>query len=109
MSKHDKSVAPAPTYFQYVSENLGITEVDSDQCCDRSEGSFESRANLAEGVSGLASADASYENYSESIVQKPKSDWDDNITLRGMSVKDSTVRHPAPQPIDLYRYPHRRY
>jgi hypothetical protein len=104
----EKTNLVQPGYVDYVEERLGITETDSDQFADRSEGSFESRADMREGVSGLAAADTTYENTSESIVQKPKSDWDDNISLRGKRVKDSTVRHPAPYPMDLGRYPQRR-
>lgn len=104
----EKTNLVRPGYVDYVEERLGVVETDSDQYRDRSEGSFESRADMREGVSGLAAADATYENTSESIVQKPKSDWDDDINLRGRSVKSSTVRHPAPVPMDLGRYPQRR-
>jgi hypothetical protein len=94
-----KRVTPGFSYNDYVDENLGIVEYDSDQFKNRSEQDFESRASMEEGVAGLATADASYENTSESIVQKPKSDQGGD---------SSTVRHPAPSPMDLHRYPHRR-
>lgn len=103
-----KKVSPDFSYTDYVADNLGIVEIDSDQGMDRSEGDFESRASMAEGVGGLKAIDTTYENTSETFVQKPKSDWDDNISLRGKSVKDSTVRHPAPRPMGEGRYPHRR-
>lgn len=102
-----KKVSPAPTYAEYVNENLGVYEVDFDNgsdCCAE----FTGNENQAEGVSGLKKVDTTYENYSESVVTRPRSDWDDDISLRGKSVKDSTVRHPAPYPMDLWRYPHRR-
>lgn len=75
-------------------------EIDLDQMRNRSEGSFESRADIAEGISGRAPADTSYENYSETIVQNPKSDSVGN---------DSVVTHPAPRPVDLYKYSWRRF
>lgn len=95
----EKTNLVRPGYVDYVEERLGVVETDSDQYRDRSEGSFESRADLREGVSGLAAADATYENTSESIVQRPKSDQGGD---------SSTVRHPAPVPMDLGRYPQRR-
>lgn len=110
--KHDKEspagVTPRAAYHEYVNENLAVVEYDMDQMLPRDENTFQSRASLEEGVSGLKALDTTYENTSETIVQEPRSDWEDDLELRGMSIKSSTVRHPAPRPMDRYRYPHRK-
>lgn len=83
-----KKVSPAPTYADYVNENLGVYEADFDNgrdCCTV----FKSNERMEEGVSGLKKIDTTYENYSESIVTAPRSS-------------------DAPMPMDLWRYPHRR-
>ena len=76
----------------YVNENLGIFEADQDagDCCSQ----FAAGADMMEGVSGRKKIDTTYENFSEDLVEAPRS---------GDSEK------PAPYPMDLWRYPHRRY
>lgn len=93
------AVTPKPGYHDYVDENLSIVEIDSDNLMPGCEQDFQSRASLQEGVGGLKSIDTTYENYSESIVECPRSDGPDN--------KASPTK-PAPYPMDLGRYPHRR-
>lgn len=92
-------VTPRPSTTDYVYENLGIVEADMDQggdCCSR----FAAGADLQEGVSGRKMIDTSYENFSEDLVDRPKSDGADNA---------ASPTKPAPYPLDLGRYPHRRY
>jgi hypothetical protein len=73
-------------------------------CCSQ----FKAGESMADGVSGKKKIDTTFENTSEDIVDRPRSDWDDDVSLRGMSVKSSTVRNPAPVPMDLWKFPHRR-
>lgn len=91
----------------YVADNLGISEADMDQgdCCSQ----FASGQDMMEGVSGRKKIDTTFENFSQDIVENPRSDWDDNVSLRGMRVSSSTDRKAAPVPMDLDRFPHRRY
>lgn len=94
-----KAVTPRPSTIDYVYENLGLTETDSDNgldCCTR----FAAGADMAEGVSGRKKIDTTYENFSEEIVDAPRSDNPDG---------DCCGHNPAPYPMDLYRFPHRRY
>jgi hypothetical protein len=94
-----KAVTPRPSTIDYVYENLGLTETDSDQggdCCAR----FAAGADMAEGVSGRKKIDTTYENFSEDLVDAPRSDSSDG---------SATASKPAPYPMGLYRYPHRRY
>lgn len=94
-----KPVTPRPSAADYVYENLGIVEVDTDQmdadCCTQ----FKAGSSMEQGVSGRKKIDTTYENYSEDMVDAPRSDGPDN--------KASPTK-PAPMPMDLARYPHRR-
>ena len=96
-----EGVTPRPSHRQYVYENLGMVEVDTDNARGRVEADFRAGASLEEGVSGVKAIDTTYENFSEDIVDGPRSE-----TLGG---GEATVSHDAPRPIDLNRYPHRRY
>ena len=111
MAKHKKPVAVQPSagYADYVSENLGVVEVDVDNMLPSTESEFQAMGSLEEGVSGLKAIDTGYENTSESEVQSPRSDWEDDLSLRGKPISSSTNRQPAPRQMDLDRYPHRRY
>lgn len=83
-----QGVVPKASYADYVSENLGVYEYDSDQMVD-TEGSFRANESLEEGVSGLKAIDTTFDNTSEPIVERPRNE-------------------DAPRPMDLHRYPHRR-
>jgi hypothetical protein len=103
-----KPVYPAPSVGDYVADDLQIVESDSDQMMDVVS-SFEMMASLDEGVSGRKRIDTTYENFSESEVEAPRSDWTDDVSLRGKPVSSSTVRRPAPYDVKVGRYPHRRF
>lgn len=100
MSDKPESVTPRPSYRNYVYENLGMVEVDTDNLAGPFEGRFHARGDLHEGISGVKAIDTTYENFSEDIVDNPKSDRSDG--------GPSTVLRDAPRPIDKHRYPHRR-
>ena len=101
MPNKPQGVTPRPSYRNYVAENLGVVEVDTDNimgdCC---EDVFFAGASLEEGVNGVKAIDTTYENTSESIIERPRSEYG----AKG----PATVSPDAPRPIDLRRYPHRR-
>jgi len=101
MPKDVKAVTPRPSYRNYVYENLGMVEVDTDNMAGGVEERFYAGASLEEGVSGVKSIDTTYENFSEDLVDSPRSE--------GIAKGPATVSPDAPRPIDLHRYPHRRY
>jgi hypothetical protein len=80
-----------------VTTAISIFDVDSDNgqdCCSE----FKAGASMEEGVAGRKKIDTTFENTSEDIVDAPRSD-------RGGV---ATADQPAPRPMDLYKFPHRR-
>lgn len=79
-----------------VFDSLTIVDEDSDNGM-----SFEERfcdaGSLDEGICGRKGIDTTFENTSEMLVENPRSMYE-------TSAKDDT-----PEPMDLDRYPHRRY
>ena len=87
-----KYEVPTPKLSKYTNENLVIAPdmVDSDNMQYGVEAEFQAQASIDEGVSGRKSIDTSYENFSQDVVDTPRSG-------------------NAPMPADLDSYPHRRY
>ena len=101
MPKDAKGVTPRPSARNYVYENLGMVEVDTDNMDGGVEGLFYAAGNIDEGISWVKAIDTNFENFSEDIVDNPRSEYG----AKG----PATVSPDAPRPIDLSRYPHRRY
>jgi len=74
--------------------------VDPDMDMGFTEDQFHGCADLAEGVSGCASMDTTFENTSEETVTRPRSDGPES---------GSTHRHPAPHDVKRGYFPQRRY
>lgn len=78
----------------------GFDIVDPDMDYGFTEDKFHSAESLSEGVSGKASMDTTFENTSEEIVTRPRSDGAET---------GSTHRHPAPHDVKNGYFPQRRY
>lgn len=103
---------PVPKMSEYTNDNLiiGPNMVDENNCCDDSiEAIFKAEACIEDGCSGQKKIDTLYENYSQDIVDVPRS------TIPEIAVGDAGVpnhegtENPAPLCTDLHNYPHRRY
>ena len=88
-----KYEVPVPKVSKYTNENLVIAPnmVDEDQGLPV-EAAFHANADLQEGVSGRKSIDTLFENFSQDIIESPR----------------SASSSPTDLP-DLDDYPHRRY
>ncbi len=88
-----KYEVPVPKLNKYTNENLVIAPnmIDEDQS-DSVEAMFAAGASLQEGVSGAKNIDTLFENFSQDIVEHPR----------------SATSPPTGLP-DLDDYPHRRY
>ena len=88
-----KYEVPVPKLSKYTNENLVIAPnmVDEDQGLPV-EAAFHANADLQEGVSGRKGIDTLFENFSQDIVESPR----------------SATSPPTGLP-DLDDYPHRRY
>ena len=88
-----KYEVPVPKLNKYTNENLIIAPnmVDEDQG-DSVEAMFAEGESLQEGVAGRKSIDTTFENFSQDIVEHPRSMSNEPIGLP-----------------DLDDYPHRRY
>lgn len=98
MPKDVKRVAPDYVgTHNYTNENLGIVEPDYDNMRGGLCEEFRAGADIVDGVSGKKVIDTLYENTSQDMVDNPRSEQyaDDFGT--------------PPVPLDLHRYPHRRY
>lgn len=102
---------PVPKLNKYTNENfvIGPNMVDEDNMADSVEARFVANACIEEGCSGRKSIDTLFENFSQDIVDVPRS------TIPELAVGDAGVpnhegtENPAPICTDLHNYPHRRY
>lgn len=79
-----------------VFDSLTMVDGDSDNGMSFEE-RFCANGSESEGICGRKAIDTSFENTSEMLVENPRS-------MYKTSAKDDT-----PEPMDLERYPHRRY
>ena len=98
-----------PKVRPYTNDNLAIAPnmVDEDNM-HGVESQFYSGASINEGISGQKPIDTNYENFSQDIVDAPRSARKD-VKIAGMMPSHSGVNSPAPVCVDLGEYPHRRY
>lgn len=80
---------------------------DDDNKESNVEAVFHANASIDEGVSGRKPIDTLYENFSQDIVDHPRSTRKD-VPIRGLMPDHEGVDNPAPIPLDLDKYPHRR-
>jgi len=104
-----KYEVPTPKLNKYTNENLVIAPdmIDEDNM-HGVESQFYSNSCIHCGVSGRKSIDTSYENFSQDIVDAPRSTRKD-VAIAGMMPFHEGVDNPAPVCTDLDQYPHRRY
>ena len=104
-----KYEVPTPKLSNYTNENLIIAPdmIDGDNMSSV-EGQFNSGASIDEGIGGQKPIDTSFENFSQDIVDSPRSARKDS-PIAGMKPNHEGVNNPAPVCTDLGQYPHRRY
>jgi hypothetical protein len=100
---------PAPKLNDYTNENLVIAPdmIDEDNM-HGVESQFYSGASIEDGVGGKKPIDTSFENFSQDIVDAPRSARKD-VPIAGKMPDHEGVNNPAPVCTDLGQYPHRRY
>jgi hypothetical protein len=72
------------------------------------ESQFYDNACIEDGCSGKKPIDTCYENFSQDIVETPRSARKD-VPIAGKMPDHAGVDNPAPVSADLGLYPHRRY
>jgi hypothetical protein len=102
---------PVPKLSEYTNDNLiiGPNMVDGDNMDSGVEAEFRAEACIEDGCSGQKKIDTLYENYSQDIVDKPRSTIPEVAVGRSGVPNHEGTENPAPIPTDLHNYPHRRY
>lgn len=94
--------------LQPYAFGLPNTMNDYDNMEPNVEAVFHANAGVDEGVSGQKPIDTLFENFSQDIVDNPRSTRKD-VPIGGLMPNHEGVDNPAPVPVDLSNYPHRRY
>jgi hypothetical protein len=96
---------------EYTNDNLiiGPNMVDEDNMADGVEAQFTAQACIEDGCSGQKSIDTLYENFSQDIVDVPRSTIPELAVGRSGVPNHEGTNNPAPLCTDLHNYPHRRY
>ncbi len=94
--------------LQPYAFGLPNTMNDDDNMESDVEAVFHANAGVDEGISGQKPIDTLFENFSQDIVDHPRSTRKD-VPIGGLMPNHEGVDNPAPVPVDLHNYPHRRY
>ena len=93
----------------YQDDRLGISESDYEQHLPPTwEQAFQDNSCQMEGISGQMCIDSTFENFSQDVVEMPRSAMGERPYPKKLGQPaHEGVNNPAPVGVDHYDYPHR--